>query len=671
MKDFLEQLKAMTWRKSILCAIAVLTVYTFVCGFFHPALWGIGCVLIVLYIAAALMILHRDRKTEGLLAEGGTILGITLDFVIHFRSPIVILSDEGKLIWYNNAFLTASGARRSLYGKNAAEVVSASLTLPRLQQLKSGATFALRFQETDYELSGYQLTSGSKSFCMVVFDDISPLLAARRELLEHNPVVAFIMLDNIGDAMAFSQDKYRSVSAQAAERITQWAKKLSGLVKEYERDKYLLIFEEKYLEEVLAAKFDILDSIRELESEEAAVPITASVGMTTVPGSFSEKEASARAALDMALQRGGDQAVLRTENSTEYYGGKTKTVQKKTKIRSRVVAGELVSLMKQSGNVIVMGHRFCDHDSIASCVAAARIATFLGKPVKIVINLHDANLKPIFYRMRGHTYYQDLFTDAPTAQDMLRSDTLLVICDVNNPALFESPEIYENSLNYVIIDHHRKTQEEYTVQPRLSYIEPSASSASELLSEISEYAMPQGTLTKIEAELLFAGIILDTNNFKKNTGTKTFSAALFLRAQGAEPSDAQNFFRTNLDDFMLEASLENNVTVYRDSILIAQSDITAETPSQIKLVSSKSADRLLNIAGIEASFVLAPVGQDVNISSRSNGSINVQLILESLGGGGHFDAAGTVLPETDLEGAVIQLKEAIDRYLDSRKQPAR
>lgn len=667
MKDLLEQLKAVTWRKSILFAIAVLSVYTLICGFFKPILWAVGCVLILVYGIAAWILIRRDRQTDGLLAEGSTILGVTLDFVIHFRMPMVIVSDEGKLIWYNNAFLAASGTGKSLYGKSAAEVINASLTASRLAQLKSGATVTTAFREVEYELSGYKLNSGSKSFCMIVFDDISPLLAARREIMEQNAVVAFIMLDNIGDAMQFSSDNYRGISAKAAEAVSEWAKGLSGLVKEYERDKYLVIFEEKKLEEVLSTKFDILDTIRALEPEESIVPITASIGMTAIKGGFAAKEASAQAALELALQRGGDQAVLRTEGSTEYYGGKSKSVQKKTKVRSRVVAGELTHLIKQSGNVLIMGHKCCDHDSIASCIAVARIAASLGKDAKIIVNVHDANLKPIFNRMRGHTYYQDLFTDAPSAQDMLRSDTLLIICDVNNPDLFESREIYENCVRYVILDHHRKTQEEYTLPPKLAYIEPSASSASELLTEIIECILPVGTLTKIESELLLAGIILDTKNFRKNTGVKTFSAALYLRSLGAEPNDAQIFFRTGLDDFRLETKLENNFYIYRDVIAIARCDIAAETASQIKLVSSQCADRLLGIADIEASFVLAPIGRNVNISARSNGNLNVQLISEQLGGGGHFDAAGALLRDCSLYDAEAALKKAIDGMLSEKK----
>ncbi|MBR5528377.1 MAG: DHH family phosphoesterase [Clostridia bacterium] len=668
MKDLLGQLKSVLKQKHVIAAISAILLLTFIGGIIKPLIFPAGIIILLIYISATVVFFRKTNGPGSAWNENNAIVGITLDFVTKFRTPVVILDSDTNIIWYNSAFISKSESRHSLYGKNASETISPALTPARLEQLKSGATFSVTYNNVEYTVSGYALVSGGKHFCIVVLDDKSELVAAQKKLAESNSVVAFIMLDNIGESLEFAQDKYRSVSASVAGIISEWARSVCGMVKEYERDKYIIIFEQKYLDAVLTSKFDILDSIRATEIEGASVPVTASIGMSNIPGSLAEKETAARGALEQALQRGGDQAVLRTENSTEYYGGKTKTVQKKTKIRSRIVAGELVNLINQSGNVIIMGHKFCDHDSIASCVAAARIATHLQKTVKIVINLHDANLKPIFQRMRGMNYYYELFTDAASAQDMIRSDTLLIICDTNNPDLFESREIYENCVNYAIIDHHRKVQEDYLIPPKLAYIEPSASSASELISEIAEYAIPQGSLTKIEAELLFAGIILDTNNFKKNTGTKTFSAALYLRGQGADPNDAQKFFRTSLDDFLYESNIENNISVYRDSIIIASCALPSENASQTKLVSSKSADRLLNIAGVSASFVLAEIGDDINISARSDGTINVQLIAEALGGGGHFDSAGALMHDITLQEASDMLKDAIDTLLDNTKQ---
>lgn len=668
MREFLKQLKAVSLHKSMICAVIVLALYTFLAGFYSPTLFLFGIVIIFAYLVFTFLLLKRDIKTEGLMAEGGLISGITLDFVMSFRSPVVIINETGAVIWYNNAFNSACHSNRSLYGAGIAELISDSITPSRIEQLKSGASFDIAYGEVDYTVTGYRLNASGKSFCMIVLEDKTELVNTKRLLDEKDAVVGFIMLDNVSDAMQNFQDKYRSVSAHIAGLLEDFAKAHGGIIKEYDRDKYLAFFDKKSLSAMIESKFDILDSIRETTVDGISIPITASVGISCIEGTLAEKESVARAALEHALQRGGDQAVLRTEASTEYYGGKTQTVQKKTKIRSRVVAGELKNLIKQSGNVLIMGHRFADHDSIASCVAAARIATKLEKETKVVVNLHDANLKPIFAKMRGNTYYASLFTDAVSALDLVRSDTLLIICDVNNPDLFESRELFDSCVRVAIIDHHRKAQEEENeIAPLLSYIEPSASSASELMSEILEYAVPSGSIVKLEAELLFAGIILDTNNFKKNTGVKTFSAALFLRSEGADPSEAQSLFKTTLDEYKNAAKLGENVSVYDDKIAIATSDYLIDDASQIKIASAKIADGLLTVGGIEASFVLAIMGDDVNISARSAGKINVQLILEALGGGGHFDSAGAAVPSCTVEEAKERLIREIDAYLEDQK----
>lgn len=666
MKELFKQLRAMTWRKSIICAIIVLVIYTAVSGFIDARILPIGLVLIIAYIIAAMVLLRFDLKTDGLVSENSAMLGITMDFVTKLRSPVIIIGFDGTINWYNTAFVAINESHLSSFGKTPADAIDPAFSPQRINQLKEGATFLLNYKGTDYEISGYSLQSNGKNFCMIVFDDRSELVKTKKQLADKNAVVALIVLDNLGDSFTFSQDKYRNATAHIAGLVSEWGKSLDGMVKEYDRDKFIVVFEEKQLQSVLNSKFDILDSIRETELDELTSPITASIGISNIKGSLAEKEDAARNALELALQRGGDQSVLKTAETTEYYGGKTKTVQKKTKIRSRTVAGDLVKHIKQSGNVLIMGHKFSDHDSIASCVAMARIASSYGKTAKIVVNLHDTNLKPIFSKMRGYNYYDGLFTDAPAAQDMIRSDTLLIICDTNNPDLFESREIYENCVSFIIIDHHRKVQEDYILPPKLAYIEPSASSASEMICEIAEYAIPSGSLTKIEAELLFAGIILDTNNFKKNTGVGTFSAALYLRSQGADPNEAQGFFRTNLDEFVYEADIESNISIYRDNIIIATTDIESSDAGQTKVVSSKSADRLLNISGVDAVFVLATVGRDINISARSTDKINVQLVMESLGGGGHFDSAGAFLRDTELSEAVELLKAEINNIIKNK-----
>ena len=317
--------------------------------------------------------------------------------------------------------------------------------------------------------------------------------------------------------------------------------------------------------------------------------------------------------------------------------------------------------MKQCSNVIVMGHKYADHDCIASSVAVARVAKHLGKQVNIVVNIHDFNLKAIFNSLRGNKEYNDLFIDREYAQELMRADTLLVVCDVNNVKLFEVPEIYEAATNVVIIDHHRKIAD-FENEPKISYIEPAASSVSELMSEILEQVLPQGSLPSAEANLILSGIILDTKQFTKNTGVRTFGAALYLRSEGASPYEAQKLFRTSAGDFMRESQFENNIHVYRDCIAI--STFEGKSHPSDRIIAAKAADRLLSIEGVSTSFVIFTIDDEISISARSDGSINVQLVLESLGGGGHFDAAGAQIKDMSMREVLEKLKESIDAFLN-------
>ncbi len=375
-----------------------------------------------------------------------------------------------------------------------------------------------------------------------------------------------------------------------------------------------------------------------------------------------EKELAAHQALDLAMQRGGDQAVLkRRDNAVEYYGGRTKTVQKRTKIRSRIVATEVKNLIEKASNVLIMGHRYADHDSIGSGIGMARFAMRYCQKVNIVVNVHDSNLKGVFKKLGGLNEYKNIFIDGATAQDMITSSTLLIITDVNNVRQFEAPELYENISNVVIIDHHRQSAE-YAVKPTIVYIEPSASSASEMVSEMLEQQLPPGTLLKEEAEMLFAGIILDTKQFTNNTGPRTFAAAYFLRSEGASPAEAQTLFRSDLNDFKREIKYENNAFIYRD--IIAFSYMEENATQEDKIAASKAADRLLSLEGVLASFVLCRMDQTVHISARSSGTVNVQLITEKIGGGGHFDMAGAQVKNSTLKETFNRLKEAVDQYLN-------
>ena len=364
----------------------------------------------------------------------------------------------------------------------------------------------------------------------------------------------------------------------------------------------------------------------------------------------------------MALQRGGDQVVVKnSDGSQNIYGGRTKTIQKKTKVRARIIADELLVHISSASNVIVMAHKRPDFDAIGACLGIARMSMFCGVPVNIVTDFSFGGIEKCLEHIKDEPDYKGVLVSREEAMDLVEPDTLLIIVDVNNVNVFEEPHLVESCDRIIIIDHHRKTAE-FPKEPLLSYIEPSASAACELVCEMLELILPEDQLLRAEADVMFAGILLDTNQFRKNTGTRTFSTALYLRDRGADISAVQEFFKTSLDDYERENKFRKNVTIYRDVTAISVGEGDGDSDDTIP--ASRAADKLLELDGIKASFVLIKINDAIHISARSVGTINVQLILEQLKGGGHFDSAGAQIKGSSVEEVVELLKAAIDRYLD-------
>ncbi len=582
-------------------------------------------------------------------------------FLPVLNHPVVILDEKDKIIWYNDAFSSLSPARSNYFGKQFSQIVPHS----RAELLSAGREgLTVDLFDKKFVLYGYPiLQSGGKKHIICLWEDITPEETLRAHLRDQSLTIAYLSIDNLDEVMSHLQDEYRSSVAEVSLILRDCAKEAGGFLKEYERDRFILILDRAGLDRFISSKFDILDKVREIRIGESSMPITVSMGISGVEGTPEEKEVAARAALDMALQRGGDQAVIKTENGMEYYGGKSRTVQKHTKVRARGIANRLVYLMSESSNVLIMGHKNPDFDSIASCAGLARLAIFCGVDVHIVIDRNDGNLRKCFEKLDRLPEYDDLFLPASEAQDFIRPDTLLIVSDVNNRAQFEAPDLADAASRTVVIDHHRKTAE-YPNPPLIDYIDPSVSSASELVAEILEQCLPAGTLPKEEADLLLAGILLDTRLFSKNTGVRTFSAALYLRGEGAVPSDAHSVFGSDLDEVVREAVFESNVILYRKGIAIATNEGSedAEGSPLDRVAAAKAADKFLTVDGVTASFTVCRIGRTVHISARSGGKINVQLICEKLGGGGRFDAAAVQMENISLRDALEKLKKAIDEY---------
>ncbi|MCL2772080.1 MAG: DHH family phosphoesterase [Oscillospiraceae bacterium] len=677
---------------------------------------GISAVIIAfvnILIYLIIMSFGKSRKKKGAkigdLEDIKPILdNITLDLIYNFKFPIIISDSEGYIIWYNEAvedFLQWRENESDILKKSISSISHNQLSIEKFHEspdFSSGLSGSDSGNSKDKESDGihadysqhdsnyvkisindkyYRVTrheinidvntadspntannaSAVYKMNMFVFFDVTELEKNKIESEMEDPVVAYFMIDNLDEATQKMPEKYRIASGAVSDLLNNFMEDCGGILKEYDKDKYLCIFENRTLKNFIKTKFSILDSVRAIKIEELSMPVTISGGVSNIRGSFFEKELTARHALDLALQRGGDQVVLKGVSSTEFFGGKTRTVQKKTKVRSRVTANQLADCMRKSSCVLIMGHKAADNDSIGACVGIARFAMSINCKVNIVVNIHDPNIKSAFNKLRGIVEYNDIFIDETAALDKITADTLVVAVDVNNPSIFESEAIFKNAYKSAIIDHHRKIRE-YTKEPDIEYIEPSASSASELVAEILEQSLAPGELLKEEAELLLAGIFLDTQNFSRNTGTRTFAAALYLRGEGANPSDALALFKTNVNEFTKEAQFESNTMIYRNIIAISIFEDKASVAD--KTAGAKAADRMLSIDGIAASFVIFTINDEVNISARSLGKINVQIILEAFGGGGHFDVAGAQIKNSSLKDVLIMLKKTIDQYFD-------
>ena len=642
----LETVFAATSALALLIVNAVLFAYTHV----HPAFTAAFSAII--YIAAVSVFLFvkrsasRKRRRTPLPETVNVLAGAVTDLP---HPAFICPEGDDIIIWSNKAaaeFIKTKHARFS-------EIFE---TLPDLDDNIRLEAEGRRFSPISYSSEG----ADKRIYNVFIMHDVTELDRTIDLLCGKESAVAYITVDNLDELLSYEQEDYRSASGDTEKKLRQWANEAGGVLKEYQQDKYIFIFERSNLEGFTKSGFDILDKIRDIRVGQNSIPITVSMGICAANGTPLEREKAAQSALDTALQRGGDQVVLKTDTSVEIFGGKTKIPQKRTKVRARVVANELISHISSSSNVIIMGHKFADFDAFGSCVGLARLSLFCGVPVNIVSDLDDSNLDRCRAWLSGEPEYTGMFIDSDSAMDLISSDTLLIIADVNNKFQFEDKRLFENCDRVAIIDHHRKTAD-FEKEPVITYIEPAASAASELVAEMLEQVLPGEELRHAEADLMMAGILLDTNQFTKNTGTRTFSAALYLRGRGADVGEVQEFFKTDLGDFQRELKFHSNVEIYKDICAIATAE--GECTLKDKIPAAKAADKLLTVEGVKASFAIVPIGGEVHISARSTGTVNVQLLLEKLRGGGHFDSAGTRLEGVTAQKAVDMLKAAIDDYL--------
>ncbi len=520
-----------------------------------------------------------------------------------------------------------------------------------------------------YDLRCYTMRSRGKDYYFVVFDDVTELLALRKKKYDEEPVVAYIVIDSLQELAQYVRVSYRTAVSEIEAILKDWVASFGGMLREYEREKYLMVFSRAALDECINNKFRILETVRNVKLGDNSYPVTISMGIGAIDGSFEDKERAASDALDIALQKGGDQVAVNDGKSVTPYGGRVNTLYGSTTITSRVNSQHLCQLMREAGNILIMGHRAPDYDSIGSCVGLARLAICARSGdhshIRIVVNREHANFRNCYDILANLPEYRSMFVSGDTGLDAVRADTLLIMSDVSNVYNTECPKILKCVKNVVIIDHHRRPDQLYEFKPLMTYIRPGVAAASELVSEMLQLSPYHDALLKEEATLMLAGLMLDTKNFTHGAEMQTFAAVHYLYERGAHASMARRLFTESMSNLFTACDIDSRTRTYRDKIALTWLSVDHPATEADSVAVAKAADKLLTIDGIEASFALLHAENTVNISARSHDTINVQLIMQRLGGGGHFDMAGASLTHTSLEAASQQLKTVIDDYLDN------
>ena len=567
----------------------------------------------------------------------------------------------GEVLWGNDRFIGLTDLKDKLFEVTVADAVPGFDSHWLLEGRREAPEYVVWNHRT-YRVFGAlsrtdELKGDHSTLATTYWLDITETEQMRQTLDMTRPAVAILMIDNYEDLMkACPESKRSALLAEIEGKLNDWCADSGGLLLGYDRDRYLFVMEEKDFSTYAEKKFDVLDSVRTVES--GGVSATLSIGVGRDGDSFDGLFKNADLALEMALSRGGDQAVVKDRNNFEFYGGRSKTTEKRTKVKSRVMANALRELVQDARNVYVMGHKYADMDSLGAAAGICCISRKLGKKAQIVIDTENNAAHPVLRALQQMPEYAGVFVNGETAFLHAQPDTLLVVVDTNRPDSVESEPLLESCNRVAVIDHHRRGSS-YIDKMTLNYHEPYASSASELITELLQYLVEPADVLKCEAEALLAGIVLDTKNFTNRTGGRTFEAAAYLRRSGADTQDVQRMFQSDLDAMVTRYAIMRQAEIYHGDIAIVAADEAYD-----RVTAAKAADELLTLKGIRASFVLYKKGDGVYMSARSLGEVNVQVILEALGGGNSTTAGGQA-DNITVEEAKARLLEAIDRYFEN------
>lgn len=581
--------------------------------------------------------------------------------LLNYPAPLVITDMSGKISWYNDIFKNVMG-KQELFDIPVQELIP-EIQIRKFVEGEEKTRINLQIGDNHYEVWGNvgqaDPSKNISGLIVIYFIDKTEEIRAIRTREEERMVECIVIIDNYDEVLKETPDSnHGTLLGEIEQSVNSWVNLGGGISRKYERDKFIVFFSEKNFAKITENKFEVLNEVRNINHENK-IPVTLSIGIGRNGADTLESDRFARLAIDMALGRGGDQVVIRDAVNFTFYGAKTREVEKRTKVKARVVAHALRELIDHSDKVIIMGHRNSDMDSIGAAIGLFKAVHSRGKSAYIVSDSESSNAKLLIDNFKKISEYENAFITGEQALNIYSNDALIIVVDVHRPVMVECPELLIHAKNVVLIDHHRRS-EDFIENAVLTYHEPYASSTSEMITEILQYIQDNGRLSQQEAEALYAGIFMDTKGFTSKTGVRTFEAASYLRRMGVNPVNVRRLFKTNLASYVTRADIIRRAEIYKGNI--AFSYLYEECPDMSVTV-AQAADELLDISGIEASFVLAKIGSKVMISGRSLDNINVQVILEKLGGGGHITIAGAQLDDISVEDADILLKNAIDEVL--------
>ncbi len=591
-----------------------------------------------------------------------------------FEIPYALIDYNAKFLWVNEAFTEITGKDKK-YHKSVMTIFP-TLTKELLQRSEPVETLNLTLNDRYYRISLKRIyfDSMTQDSTIVSMDDSNEYLTAMylfdetelnryiKENDEQRLVAGLVYIDNYDEALDSIEDVKRSLLVALIDRkVNKYFTEMDALVRKIEKDKYFVVFKNKCFEQLKEDRFSIIEDVKTVKvGNEMAV--TLSIGIGAGAESYNQNYEYARMSIDLALGRGGDQVVVREGEEVSYYGGKTKQVERNNRVKARVKAHALREVIESREHVIIMGHSISDVDSLGAAIGVYCAARVLGKKAQIVINEVTSSLRPMiegFTEEKG--YPADLFIKNDEAILLTNRDTLVVVVDVNRPSYTECPELLKRTDTICVFDHHRQNKE-VIENPVLSYVEPYASSACEMIAEVLQYFSENIKLDPHEADCIYAGILIDTNNFMTKTGVRTFEAAAYLRRAGAEVTRVRKMLRNDMAAYKARAEAVRHAEVYRGAFAI--SVCPADNVESPTIVGAQAANELLNIVGIKASFVLTDYQGKIYVSSRSIDEINVQLIMERLGGGGHLNVAGAQLTDCSVYEAKHIIQDTIDEMLE-------